>query len=61
MSIQIEPGEFFVVHYAFPTYEKTFSREEVKRGVSMSIPEAHCSIKLPPSDGGRETIKFKVR
>lgn len=59
--MQIEPGEFLVVHYDFPTHEKTFSREDIKKGVTMSIPEANCSIKLPPSDRGRETIKFKVR
>lgn len=59
--MQIEPGEFLVVHYDFPIHEKTLSREDVKRGVTMSIPEANCAIKLPSSDGGVETIQFKVR
>lgn len=58
--MQIEPGEFLIVHYDFPTHEETFSREDVKRGVIMSIPDANCEIKLPSSDEGSETIKFKV-
>lgn len=59
--MKIEVGEFLVVHYNFPTHEKTLSSEDVKRGVTMYIPEANCAIKLPSSDGGVETIKFKVR
>lgn len=59
--MEIEPGEFLVVHYDFPTHEKTFSSEDIKKGVTMSIPEANCAIKFPSSDGGGGTIKFKVR
>lgn len=50
--MKIEPGEYLLVHYDFPTYEVTFSNEDVKRGIAMSIPEANCSIKLPSSDAG---------
>lgn len=59
--MKIEPGEYLLVHYDFPTYEVTFSNEDVKRGMAMSIPEANCSIKLPSSDAGAVTINFKVR
>lgn len=59
--MKIKPGDYLVVHYDFPTYEKTFSNEDVKRGITMSIPEANCSIKLPSSDAGGVTINFKVR
>lgn len=59
--MKIEPGKYLLVHYDFPTYEVTFSNEDVKRGMAMSIPEANCSIKLPSSDAGAVTINFKVR
>eukprot|EP00105_Crassostrea_gigas_P014165 XP_011430728.1 PREDICTED: uncharacterized protein LOC105330612 [Crassostrea gigas] len=60
VSMKIEPGEYLLVHYDFPTYEVIFSNEDVKRGIAMSIPEANCSIKLPSSDAGAVTINFKV-
>lgn len=35
--MQIEPGEFLVVHYNSPTHKKTFLKEDIKSGMTMSI------------------------
>lgn len=35
--MQIEPGEFLVVHYDSPTDEKTFLQKDFKSGMTMSI------------------------
>lgn len=57
----IEPGELFIVHYEFPKYEKKFSKEEMKKGLAIKIPETHCSVTVPPSDVGSDvTITCKV-
>ncbi|XP_052684077.1 uncharacterized protein LOC128164325 [Crassostrea angulata] len=37
VSMQIEPGEFLVVHYDSPTHEKTFLQKDFKSGMTMSI------------------------
>lgn len=55
--MQVEPGEFLVIHNNFPTHEKTFTS---KGDMTMFIPEVNCSIKLPSSDAGGVSIKFKV-
>lgn len=57
----IEPGELCIVHYEFPKYEKKFSKEEMKRGLTIQIPGAPCSVTVPPSDVGRDVrIMCKV-
>lgn len=57
----IEPGELFIVYYEFPKRKKKMSKEEMKRGLKIPIPEAHCSVTVPPSDVGRDvTIMCKV-
>lgn len=57
----ISPGKFFVVHYRFPKYQKTFSKQNMREGPTMSIPDAKCSVMLPPSDVDRDvTFTCKV-
>lgn len=57
----IGPGDFFVVYYKFPKIEKKYSKEEMMRGLTIPIPEAQCSVTVPPSDVGRDvTITCKV-
>ncbi|XP_065929776.1 uncharacterized protein [Magallana gigas] len=57
----IEPGELFIVYYEFPKRKKKMSKEEMKRGLTIPIPEAHCSVTVPPSDVGRDvTIMCKI-
>lgn len=57
----IEPGEYFVVYYNFPKVQKKVRKEEMRRGLTIPIPEAHCSVTVPPSDVGKDvTITCKV-
>lgn len=57
----IEPGEYFVVYYNFPKVQKKVRKEEMRRGLTIPIPEAHCSVAVPPSDVGKDvTITCKV-
>lgn len=57
----ISPGKFFVVHYRFPKYQKTFSKQNMREGPTISIPAAKCSVMLPPSDVDRDvTFTCKV-
>lgn len=57
----IGPGELFVVHYEFPKCQKTFSKEEIRKGQTIIIPEAQCSVMIPPSDVDRDvTLTCKV-
>lgn len=57
----IEPGEYFVVYYNFPKVHKKVRKEEMRRGLTIPIPEAHCSVTVPPSDVGKDvTITCKV-
>lgn len=58
--MEIVPGEFFVVHYKFPSGEKKFSEEEVRNGVMMEILDTSATINLPQSQKGGVTIKYKV-
>lgn len=57
----IIPGEFFVVHYEFPRFRKTFSKKEIKKGQTIQLPGTDCSVVLPPSDVATDvTITCKV-
>lgn len=57
----ISPGELFVVHYRFPKYQKTFSKQNMREGPTISMPGAKCSVILPPSDVDRDvTFTCKV-
>lgn len=57
----IDPGELCIVYGEFPKYEKTFSKEEMKKGLTIQIPETQCSVSVPPSDVGRDVkIMCKV-
>lgn len=57
--MEIQPGERLVVHYTFPSGKKTFTKEDVQKGVTMSI-EADCTLRIPPSDVGDITVTYKV-
>lgn len=57
----ISPGEFFIVHYRFPKYQKTFSKQNMREGPTISLPAAKCYVMLPPSDVDRDvTFTCKV-
>lgn len=61
VTMDIEPGDFFVVHYNFPSGEHKFSKDDLSKGSSMSIPEAKCSFRLPPISTTKGlTAKYKV-
>lgn len=61
VSMTISPGKFFVVHYRFPKYQKTFSKQNMREGPTISIPAAKCSVMLPPSDVDRDvTFTCKI-
>lgn len=61
MKMKIEAGEYFVVHYNFPSGKSWFSAEEVKLGVTMPIPKTECFLKLPPTPAkGKIAISYKV-
>ncbi|XP_062568425.1 uncharacterized protein LOC134230598 [Saccostrea cucullata] len=61
VTMTIEPGDIFVVHYEFPSGKKEFSKNELSKGVSMEIPEASCCFKIPPTEHSDSlTVKYKV-
>lgn len=61
ITMDIEPGNVFIVHYNFPTGQRRFSKYELSKGSTMSIPEAECTFIIPPMSMNRTvTLGYKV-